>query len=129
MRKLALRWAINAVAVYAAVSLIEGITSEGEWTVYFAVALILGLANALIEPIIKLLTCPLILLTVGLFTLVINGFMLWLTSLIGERFGVPFYIESFWAAFLGALVISVVSTVLSVLFGVNRKERRRKRDR
>ncbi len=125
MRKLLLRWVINAAAVYVAIRVVSGITIEGGWTVYFWVALILGLANAILAPIIKALTCPLILLTLGLFTLVINGLMLWLTSLIAEGLGIGFRVENFLAAFLGALVISLVSFVLSILTGVNREERRR----
>lgn len=125
MRKLLLRWVINAAAVYVAIRLVEGIRAEGGWAVYFWVALILGLVNAVISPIIKALTCPLILLTLGLFTLVINGLMLWLTSVIAGGLGIGFYVEDFLAALLGALVISVVSFVLSVLTGVNREERHR----
>jgi putative membrane protein len=125
MRKLLLRWLINAVAVYAAISLIPGVSAEGGWGVYLWMALLLGLANALIAPIIKMLTCPLIILTLGLFTLVINGLMLWLASVLASMLGIAFYVEGFGAAFWGALVISVVSFVLSVLTGVHRKERRR----
>jgi len=129
MRRLLLRWIISAVAVYAAISIVPGIGAEGGWAVYFAMAFILGLVNALIAPIIKLLTCPLILLTMGLFTLVINGLMLWLASIIGAAAGLGFYVEDFAAAFYGALVISVVSFALSVLTGVNREKRRKKRER
>jgi len=125
MRKLLLRWVINAAAVYVAIKVVSGIMVEGGWTVYFWVALILGLVNAVIAPVIKTLTCPLILLTLGLFTLVINGLMLWLTSVIAGGLGIGFYVEDFLAALLGALVISVVSFVLSVLTGVNREERHR----
>jgi putative membrane protein len=125
MRKLPLRWVINAAAVYVAIKVVSGIMVEGGWTVYFWVALILGLVNAVIAPVIKTLTCPLILLTLGLFTLVINGLMLWLTSVIAGGLGIGFYVEDFLAALLGALVISVVSFVLSVLTGVNREERHR----
>ncbi|NLG48820.1 MAG: phage holin family protein [Chloroflexi bacterium] len=124
MRKLLLRWVIDAVAVYAAAALLQGISVEGDAVGYLWVALVLGLANALIAPIIKLLTCPLIILTLGLFTLVINAIMLWLTSLL-----VPgFHVDTFGAAFLGALIISVVSFALSVLTGVNREDRRKKDD-
>ena len=125
MRKLLLRWLINAVAVYVAMAMIPGVSAEGGWTVYLWMALVLGLANALIAPIIKILTCPVIILTLGLFTLVINGLMLWLASVLASMLGIAFYVEGFGAAFWGALVISVVSFVLSVLTGVHRKERRR----
>jgi putative membrane protein len=125
MRKLILRWAINAAAIYIAMRIVPGISVEGGWAVYFVVALILGLMNAVIAPLLKALTCPLILLTLGLFTLVINGLMLWLTSLVAEMLGMAFRVDGFMAAFLGALVISVVSFVLSVVTGVNRDDRRR----
>lgn len=128
MRKLLLRWVINAVAVWAAMSAIEGISADGGWTVFLWMGLILGLVNALIAPIIKLLTCSLIMLTLGLFTIVINGAMLWLASAIAGQFAIGFYIRDFGSALLGALVISIVSFVLSVVTGVNREERRRDRE-
>jgi len=129
MRKLLLRWIINALAIYVAMITVQGISAEGGWAVFFVMALVLGLVNALIAPIIKLLTCPLILLTLGLFTLVINGLMLWLASSIASGLGVAFHVDGFGAAFLGALIISVVSFALSVLTGVNREDRRKRRDR
>ncbi len=127
MRKLALRWVINGAAVYTAIRVVPGIRAEGGLITYFAMALILGLVNAIIAPVIKLLTCPLILLTLGLFTLVINGLMLWLASIIGASVGIGFYVDDLAAAFFGALVISVVSFLLSVLTGINREDRRKDR--
>jgi putative membrane protein len=124
MRKLILRWVINAVAVYAAMRLVPGITAEGGWTVYLWMGLILGLVNALIAPIIKLLTCPLIILSLGVFTLVINAAMLLLASSLAEALGLGFYVDGFGSAFWGAIVISLVSFALSVLIGVNRPEQR-----
>ena len=125
MRRALLRWVINAVAVWAAIHIVPGLSAEGEWTVYLWVALILGLVNALIAPVLKLLTCPLILLTLGLFTLVINGAMLWLAGVISREVGLGFYVRDLWAAILGSLVISAVSLVLSALTGANREGRRR----
>ena len=125
MRRALLRWVINAVAVWAAIVIVPGLSAEDEWTVYLWVALILGLVNALIAPVLKLLTCPLILLTLGLFTLVINGAMLWLAGVISREVGLGFYVRDLWAAILGSLVISAVSLVLSALTGVNREGRRR----
>ncbi|MFP3895578.1 MAG: phage holin family protein [Anaerolineales bacterium] len=123
MRKMLLRWLINAVAVYTAMELIGGIYTDGGWTVFLWMALILGVVNALIAPVLKILTCPLIILTLGLFTLVINALMLWLAGVIASAVGVGFYIEGFGAAFLGALVISVVSFALSTFMGVNQEEK------
>ncbi len=125
MRRALLRWVINAVAVWAAIVIVPGLSAEDEWTVYLWVALILGLVNALIAPVLKLLTCPLILLTLGLFTLVINGAMLWLAGVISREVGLGFYVRDLWAAILGSLVISAVSLVLNALTGANREGRRR----
>jgi len=122
MRKLMLRWLINAAAIYMAMQLVPGIRADGTWAVYVWMALILGLVNALIAPIIKVLTCPLIILTLGVFTLVINAVMLLLAASIGSRFGLGFYVDTFGAAFVGAVIISVVSFVLSALTGVNRDD-------
>lgn len=126
MRKALLRWIINAVAIWVAIEIVPGLSADGGWTVYLWLALILGLVNALIAPIIKLLTCPLILLTLGLFTLVINGAMLWLAGVISRELGLGFYVHDLGAAILGALVISVVSFGLNVLTGAQRDERRRR---
>jgi putative membrane protein len=71
--------------------------------------------NALLRPLLQFLTCPLIILTLGLFTLVINTFMLMLTSRIGESFNLGLTVDGFWPAFLGAVVISIVSIVLSLI--------------
>lgn len=123
MGKLLLRWLINALGVYVAFRLVPGILVDGGWSVYLWSALIIGLVNALIAPFIKLLTCPLILLSLGLFTLVINGAMLLLASRIAEGLGVGFRVMGFGPAFLGAIVIGLVSWALSALLGLNRDER------
>lgn len=122
MGKLLLRWIINAIAVYVAAALLTGISVEGGPLTYLWIALVLGLANALIAPVLKLLTCPLIILTLGLFTLVINAAMLGLAAWLIPNFQVA----GVGSALIGALIISVVSAVLSVLTGVNNKERRKK---
>ncbi|MBM4464472.1 MAG: phage holin family protein [Chloroflexi bacterium] len=117
MRKLLLRWLINGVALYVAAELVKGINVIGGWQAWAVMALIFGLVNALIRPILKLLTCPLIILTLGLFTLVINALMLQLASWLGRQLGLGFYVAGFWPAFWGALVISVVSFALTMLIG------------
>jgi putative membrane protein len=116
MTKFIIRWVINAIALYAAVWIVPGIDYLGSWTGILALALIMGLLNALVRPLLKFLTCPLIILTLGLFTLVINTFMLMLTSSIGQSFGIPLTVDGFWSALLGSLVISLVSIVMSVIF-------------
>ncbi|NLE99466.1 MAG: phage holin family protein [Anaerolineales bacterium] len=114
--KLVLRWVITSLALFVAALIVPGIRVEGNaWYVYAAMAVILGLVNAIVRPLLKFLTCPLILLTLGLFLLVINGLSLWLAAEIAQRwFNVGYYVDGFWAAFFGALIVSVVSVVLSV---------------
>jgi len=128
MRNLLLRWLINGVALYVASQLVSGITVEGGWQVLLVMALIFGLVNALIGPVLKVLTCPLIILTLGLFTLVINALMLWLSSWIAGRLGVGFHVSGFLPAFWGGLVISVVSFVLSLVL-IDKDDRRRRERR
>lgn len=131
LRKLLLRWLVNALALFAAVQVVPGIEIDGNgWVVYAVVAIIFGLINALIRPLLKMLTCPLIILTLGLFTLVINALMLLLTSWIGTVIGYGFYIDGFWPAFWGGLVVSVVSVVLNLVIQdeEDRRKRKQKRD-
>jgi putative membrane protein len=117
MNRFIIRWAINAVALYAALRLVPGIQAQSmEWGAILGLALIFGLVNALISPILKLLTCPLIVLTLGLFTLVINTLIFYLVGQIGSWFGIGFEVAGFGAAFLGGLVTSVVSIILTLLF-------------
>ena len=114
--KLLIRWAITAFALFVAAWFVPGIVVDGSgWVLYAIMAAILALVNAFIRPLLKLLTCPLIVLTLGLFTLVINALTLWLASSIAVKwFNVGFYVEGFWAAFWGALIVSIVSVLLSV---------------
>jgi putative membrane protein len=122
--KLLIRWVIVSLALFAAAWLIPGIRVVGTaWVVYAVMAIILGLVNAIVRPLLKLLTCPLIILTLGLFTLVVNGVTLWLSSWIAVNWlGVGFYVDGFWAAFFGALVVSVVTVILSALVKDDRDE-------
>jgi putative membrane protein len=115
--KLLIRWVITGLALFAAAWLVPGIVVEGSgWTVYAVMAVILALINAIVRPVLKLLTCPLIILTLGVFALVINGFTLWLASQIAQSwFGVGYTVESFGAAFLGGLIVTIVSVILSAL--------------
>lgn len=114
---LLLRWAITALALFVAAWLVPGIRVEREgWTVFAVMAAILGLVNAFVRPLLKLLSCPLIILTLGLFILVVNGITLWLASAIAVNwFHVGFHVDSFGAAFLGALIVSIVSVILTAI--------------
>jgi len=115
MNKFLIRLLINAVALYAAVAIVPGISPlpGTSWISYLGLALIFGLLNAVVRPLLKFLTCPLIILTLGLFTLVINTLTFWLTGLIGLNFGIGFTVDGFWPAFLGGLIVSLVSVVLT----------------
>lgn len=116
MLRLVIRWAVVAVALFVAVWIVPGITVEGNaWIAVAVTAAILGFVNAFVRPVLAFLTCGCIVVTLGLFLLVINAFSLWLSSWIAQNvFGVGFVVEDFWAAFLGALIVSIVSFFLSM---------------
>ena len=121
--RLLLRWVVSAAAVWAAVRLVPGIHIEEGLGPLFAVALILGGVNAIVRPILRALACGLIFLTLGLFLLVINAAMLLLASAIAAMVGIDFVVDGFWPALFGALVISLVSYLASVLFFERKEER------
>lgn len=127
MGKLIIRLLINAAAVWAAWRLVPGITVESPWPTLAIVALIIGVVNALIRPALKLLTCPLIIVTLGLFTLIINALMLLLVSWIAGILSISFNVAGFAPAFWGGLVISVVSFVLSLVL-VEKDDKRQRRE-
>lgn len=108
-----IRLLVNAAALWVATQVVPGVTYQGDGPAFVVVALVFGVINATLRPLTKLLTCPLILLTLGMFALVVNGLMLWLTSAIAGALGLGFHVTGFWAAFLGALVVSLVSLLLS----------------
>lgn len=118
MRHLLLRLIINAVALYVATQVgIPGLAFKGDWIMLAIVAFIFGLVNALVRPVLTFLTCPLMVLTLGLFTFVINALMLALTGWIAEQLNLGFVVNGFAAAFVGALVVSIVSFLLTLLVG------------
>lgn len=120
MRYLILRLIINAIALFVATQVgIAGLSFTGDWKTIVLVAFIFGLVNALIRPLLTILTCPLIVLTFGLFTFVVNAVMLALTGWIAEQLHLGFVVDGFWAAFLGALVVSIVSWALTLLIHDN----------
>jgi putative membrane protein len=111
----AVRLLINAAALWVATRLVGGVSYAGGWIPFFAVALIFGVVNTVVGFTTKVLTLPLIIVTLGLFIFVINGLMLWLTSAVSGALGIGFRVDGFWPAFWGALVVSVVSTALSLM--------------
>ena len=113
--RFAVRLLINAAALWVATRIVPGVTYAGGWMLLLGVALVFGVVNAFIRPVAKVLTFPIVLLTLGLFLFVINGLMLWLTSALSETLGLGFHVRDFWAAFWGAFVVSVVSGLLSLM--------------
>ncbi len=122
-----IRLLINAAGLWVATQIVSGISigSENYLATLFVVALIFGLVNAVIKPILAALTCPLYILTLGLFTFVVNALMLLLTSAIVRLIGLDFRVDGFWAALLGAIVISLVSFILSMFINEERRPVRR----
>ncbi len=122
---LLIRWVITSLALFVAAWLVPGIDVDGSgWVIYAIMAVILGLVNAIVRPLLKLMTCPLILLTLGLFVLVINGVTLWLSAAIAANwFHVGFYVDGFWPGCMGALIVSVVTIVLSALVKEDDKDK------
>jgi len=111
------RWLISSLSLFAAAWLVPGIRAEGNaLAVYFVMAVILGLINLTVKPILTLLSLPITILTLGVFILVLNALMLWLASAVAVKlFNIGFYVDGFWSAFLGALIVSVASMILSSL--------------
>ena len=101
--------------MWVATRIVPGVTYTGGWMPILGVALVFGVVNAFVRPLAKILTFPIVIITLGLFLLVINGFMLWLTSAISDALNLGFHVEGFWAAFLGALVVSIVSGLLLLI--------------
>ena len=123
-----LRLLISALALWVAVHLLDGIRYEGGLAGLLGVALIFGIVNALIRPIILLLSCPLIVATLGLGVFLIHGAMLLVTAWLSRYVGLGFHVDGFVAAILGSIVIGVVSLVMSVFVPGKGEERREKRE-
>lgn len=127
MKKFAIKILVNGVGLYVASILAKPhieFTGTGfglVWTVLL-VALIFGLVNTFIRPIVKLLSMGVLLVTLGLFTFVINALMLLLTSKISEHYSVRFHVENFWYALLGSLIATAVSLVLHAVLPDEKKK-------
>jgi len=115
MISLLLRIVVNAVAIFAAVRLLPGLHWNGTVVQLAGVALVMGVVNGFLKPILKLLTCPLQMLTLGLFGLVLNGLLLMLTAYLSQQFGFDFKVDGILWAIIGGIVIGLVSTVLTLL--------------
>ncbi len=113
--KALIKWIMNTIAIMLAVKFVPGIIYSGEWWGILIVGLLFGLVNTFIRPLVKLFTFPLLILTLGIFTFVINAMMLSVTSWLSEQFELGFHVAGFRAAFWGAVVISIASLVLGCL--------------
>jgi putative membrane protein len=120
--KFVLRWLVTVIALYVALWIVPGIEVQGTdaWLAVSVMAVILGLINIFIRPLLKFLSCGFIALTLGLFLLVINAFLLLLSSWICQALGIGFVVDNFWSALLGSIIVSVVSFVLSMLIKDNK---------
>jgi putative membrane protein len=127
--KFIIRLAINMVALYAAIALLRNtyIIYNGNWIDLTWLALIFGLVNTILRPPFKALSCLLIIVTLGLFTLVINALLFALTGWIGTQFGVGFTLQNPWfiSAFLGSLITTAVSVVLGLILRDELRNRRK----
>jgi putative membrane protein len=120
--KFFLRLLINAVALWCAARFIDGIAYTGTWQGIVGLALVFGFINAFIRPVLNFLSFPIRVLTLGLFTLVINACMLLLTARIGAGLGIEFTIRGFWPALWGAICVSLVSLILNGMFVSDEKK-------
>jgi len=111
---------INSLAIAAAVKIVDGITFTGEWWKMIIVGAVFGVVNSFLKPLLTIFALPLIILTLGLFTLIVNTLMLIITVELSEPLQLGLQINNFWAAFKGALIISIVSMLLSWLTGAKR---------
>jgi putative membrane protein len=107
----------TAAALWVATQLLPGITHEGSALSLLGVALVFGIVNALVGPVLKLLSLPVIVVTLGLFALVINALLLLLTSGLAGALGLGFHVDGFFTALLGSILISIVSALIMLVFG------------
>jgi putative membrane protein len=128
--RLILRLLANAAALAAATFLLSGIsltapTLEGKILTFLLVGAVFGILNAIIKPIFQIVTIPLVILTLGLFLIVINACMLLLTSWLAGIFGIGWNVNGFWTAVFGGIIVSIVSFVLNVFIPERRDDKRR----
>jgi len=114
-RSFGYRVLIGGLGLLIADALVPGIHYDGSTVEFIVLALIFGVVNALLKPILRLLTCPLVLVTLGLFMLVINAVLLLITSSLGQSIGIPFVVDGFGAAFIGGILISLVGLVATMV--------------
>lgn len=120
MKLILLQWLINAFAIIVAVKVIDGISFSGPWWYMIIIGSLFGIVNSVIKPVIKFFTYPIIIITFGIFALVINAAMLGTTALISRHLELGFTIAGFWPAFWGAMIVSMISTFLAIATGHKR---------
>jgi putative membrane protein len=120
--KFLMRMVVTAIALWAATRLVSGITFQGNWLGLAGVALLFGVLNSFVRPVLTFLAFPLLILTLGLFTFVLNAVMLLLTSALASKFGIDFHVAGFRAAFWGAIVVGIVSFLLSMFLPDEERE-------
>ncbi len=129
MKKFLIELAINGLGFFIAITVLagRGIEPVGEnvWLTYVVLALIFAVINAILRPILSVLGCPVIILTLGLGVLLINTLLFYLTGLIGARFGYGFEVNGFWPAFFGALIVSLVGVAMHLILKDELKDHRR----
>jgi len=118
--KLVIRLVVMGAALWVADALFAGISAEEDAVlVYVGMAIVLTLVNALVRPVLMMLTCPVQLITLGLFAFVVNAVAFWLASWLAQAVGIDFVVAGFVPALLGSLVVSLVSTVLNAVLTDN----------
>jgi putative membrane protein len=117
VRSLFIRWLINTLALYVAVQVVPGVDYDRGPVGLLVVAALFGLVNAFLRPLLTLLTCPLVLVTLGFFLFVINALLLLFTAWLSVQFDLGFRVNGFWPAFWAGLLISLVSLFLSIVVG------------
>ena len=128
MISLLFRWGINTIALYVAVQLLPGLQHSGSGAALLGVALIFGLVNAVLKPVLVVLSCPLVALTFGLFLLVINGLLLLITAQVSDLFDLGFTVDGLGWGILGSIVISLIGLVLnSLIIDEERQARQQER--
>jgi putative membrane protein len=113
--RLFLHWLVTVIALYVATLILPdnlmSVQGRDAWLAFTVMAVVLGLVNVFLRPILKFLSCGCIVLTLGLFMLVINSFLLWFSSWICQQIGIGFYVQFPWGALLGSIIVSAVSFV------------------
>jgi putative membrane protein len=122
--KLIIRWFITFIALMVAGAILPGmhVVGTSAWVAYAILALALGFANAFIRPVLKFFSCGCIVLTMGIFLLVVNGLTLYAAAWIANSlFGIGFYLDSFWTAILASVIVSIVSFILNMFISDDKK--------